>query len=168
MEFKVFIKKFLKFWQLLVIFTVLAGFVGLIFNQSQPPQFKTSVLFYFEPKEAKLTQSSDEFTDTILGILSTKGFANLEIRKVAPQLLQFEISGTNQKDVEMTASNLEKNLELNLEKVLGKDKISIISVTERVKVETPPNLMFLNILVGAALGFAIAAATVSTLIYFGM
>ena len=168
MELKTFLKTFLKFWQFLAALTILGGVGGLIFSQFQVPKFATEVLFYFEPKEVRLVQSANEFTDTILGILATGGFEGIEIRKIAPQLLQFKILARNQKDVEMAASNLEKNLELNLGKILGSEKVSVIPVTEKLQIDKPENFLILNILVGVALGFVAAAAAVSTFIYFRM
>lgn len=169
MELKVFIKKFFKFLPVLLIFVIFGGLAGAVFNSTQKPVAKTQISVYFSPaRPLPLASTANEFTDTILGILQSQNLGDGQIspRKVAPQIIEFEITAESREKVLTASENLPQNLGLALGQTLGENQVGLTPLTQEVEIDESQNLLLLNILVGALAGFAIGASIVSTIIYF--
>ena len=169
MELKDFIKKLLNFWPGLLVFLVLGLIAGLIFNFAQKPSFKTQVLIYFAPTgQSQILSTATEFTDTILGILGNQNYQSVSLRprKIAPQIVEFRITASTKETAQKTAENLSQNFKLRLDKTLGENQVALTVLTPQVDVNQSPNLLILNLLVGALAGFALGVSIFSTRIYF--
>lgn len=170
MELKDFILKLLKFKLLFVILVIFGGLSGFIFNSFQKPAYKAQISVYFVPtQQTFLSATSNEFTDTILGVLGSQNLGDgvsVTTRKIAPQIIEFTISAASRDKAIATAESLPANLSSALDNTLGANQVGLTQLTKEIKITEPANLLALNILVGALVGLAAGISIAATFIYF--